>query len=169
MICKDKTPFIKTYAISELGSYSSVFLETENQSSVNCVTNDCIKSIHRASKSRHQPWNSVRNYIQPDDTTGCWCSHLPPDSSLASEVATMRPQHQLAQWPAWQKINLPKQGFLSDQLAELPHPALTDFSTQYNISRGNRWDGGSVGLPLLNTASTQTTLSAKPSRTLRYS
>ena len=149
-----------------------MFLETENQSSMNCITNDCIKSIHQASKSRHRSWNSVQSYIQPGETMGCRGkkrSHLPPDSSLASEVATMQPQHQLAQWPAWQKINLPKQGFLSDQLAELTHSALTDFSTQYNISRGNRWDGGSVGLPLLNAASTQTTLCAKPSHTLRYS
>lgn len=91
-------------------------------------------------------------------------SRLPPAFSLASELATMRPQHQLVQWPAWQKINLPKQGFLSDQLAELTHSALTDCSTQYNISRGNRWDGGSVGLPLLNSSlySNHVTCKAKP-------
>lgn len=159
---------MKTNAISELvGSCSSVLLETENQCSMNCVTNKHIKSTHQVSECRHQSWNSVQSSTQAGTT---WAtverSTLPPDSALASEVATMRPQHQLAQWPAWQKmINLPK-GFRSNQLAELTHSALTDCSTQYNISQGDRWDGGSVGL---NTASTQTMLCTKPSLTLRYS
>lgn len=138
---------------------------------MNCVTNDCIKSIHQASKCRHQSWNLVQSYIQPGETTG-WhrkkVSHFPPASSLTSEVATMWPQHQLAQWPAWQKTDLPKQSFLSDRVVELTHSVLTDCSTQYNMSWWNRWDGGSVGLPLLNTASTQTTSCAEPSHMLRY-
>lgn len=65
-------------------------------------------------------------------------SALPPDPSRASEATTMRPQHQLAQGPAWQKINLPREGFRSNQLAELTHSELTDCSTQYNASQGNR-------------------------------